>query len=161
MTTDITAALLDEAQKHVGRGDDCGRLARLVVEALASAPGWQLVPKQWTSEMAHAGYMVHQNSTIACAECGDIYRAMLDAAPEPQPCQYCDGTGDVHGIDGEWRGVCTCAAGKAKAESQPSKVCTEREKCSPDAKSDTISSGPYSLTTKCRLCGKIIRSDWD
>lgn len=22
-------------------------------------------------------------------------------------CPYCDGTGDVHSIDGEWRGVCT------------------------------------------------------
>jgi len=22
-------------------------------------------------------------------------------------CEYCDGTGDVHSIDGEWRGVCT------------------------------------------------------
>lgn len=35
----------------------------------------------------------------------------LYAAPAVQPsqarCQYCDGTGDVHGIDGEWRGSCT------------------------------------------------------
>lgn len=45
--------------------------------------GWRLVPEQWTTEMAHAGYMVHQNDKIACAECGDIYRAMLAAAPEP------------------------------------------------------------------------------
>jgi hypothetical protein len=29
-------------------------------------------------------------------------------------CSYCDGTGDVHGIDGEWRGICTeCDAGTA------------------------------------------------
>ena len=28
-------------------------------------------------------------------------------------CQYCDDTGDVHSIDGEWRGVCVCPAGKA------------------------------------------------
>lgn len=26
-------------------------------------------------------------------------------------CTYCDGTGDVHGLDGEWRGVCSeCTA---------------------------------------------------
>ena len=25
-------------------------------------------------------------------------------------CQYCDGTGDVHSADGEWRGPCTCPA---------------------------------------------------
>lgn len=28
-------------------------------------------------------------------------------------CEYCDGTGDVHGLDGEWRGECTeCEAAK-------------------------------------------------
>ena len=26
-------------------------------------------------------------------------------------CSRCDGTGDVHSIDGEWRGVCDCGAG--------------------------------------------------
>ena len=29
----------------------------------------------------------------------------------PARCGYCDDTGDVHGLDGEWRGVCNCAAG--------------------------------------------------
>ena len=28
-------------------------------------------------------------------------------------CIYCDDTGDVHGFDGEWRGVCSCEAGEA------------------------------------------------
>ena len=23
-------------------------------------------------------------------------------------CEYCDGTGDVHSMDGEWRGACHC-----------------------------------------------------
>lgn len=27
-------------------------------------------------------------------------------------CEWCDDTGDVHSIDGEWRGVCVCDAGK-------------------------------------------------
>ena len=31
-------------------------------------------------------------------------------APVEQRCTYCDGTGDVHSIDGEWRGTCHCAA---------------------------------------------------
>ena len=37
------------------------------------------------------------------------------AAPAPveQRCTYCDGTGDVHSIDGEWRGTCHCAAAPA------------------------------------------------
>lgn len=31
-------------------------------------------------------------------------------------CTYCDGTGDVHGLDGEWRGVCTeCPAAATAA----------------------------------------------
>ena len=38
-------------------------------------------------------------------------RAKLASRQEPR-CPYCDGTGDVHGIDGEWRGVCTCSADK-------------------------------------------------
>jgi len=32
------------------------------------------------------------------------------AQPSEQPCPYCDGTGDVHGLDGEWRGQCNCGA---------------------------------------------------
>jgi hypothetical protein len=30
-------------------------------------------------------------------------------------CQYCDGTGDVHSIDGEWRGECTECGASNKA----------------------------------------------
>lgn len=38
----------------------------------------------------------------------------LEAGAQPT-CQYCDGTGDVHGFDGEWRGSCTCEAGAQAA----------------------------------------------
>jgi hypothetical protein len=34
----------------------------------------------------------------------------LAAGAQP-PCQYCGGTGAVHGLDGEFRGSCTCEAG--------------------------------------------------
>lgn len=70
------------------------------------------------------------------------YRAMIAAAPAPPSahivgkdatvvgacaemralCSACGGTGDVHGLDGEWRGQCTCVhawqqrAEKAEAE---------------------------------------------
>lgn len=30
---------------------------------------------------------------------------------EPTRCPYCDDSGDVHGLDGEWRGRCSCPAG--------------------------------------------------
>jgi hypothetical protein len=46
--------------------------------------GWQLVPQQWTTEMAHAGFLVADTKVdVACAECGEIYKAMLAAAPAP------------------------------------------------------------------------------
>lgn len=39
----------------------------------------------------------------------------ISAAEQAQrPCQYCNGTGDVHSIAGEWRGVCSCEAGRAQ-----------------------------------------------
>jgi len=31
----------------------------------------------------------------------------------PKRCPNCDDTGDVHSIDGEWRGTCECPAGQA------------------------------------------------
>lgn len=34
------------------------------------------------------------------------------AATPAKRCPYCDDTGDVHSIDGEWRGRCTCPAGQ-------------------------------------------------
>lgn len=34
------------------------------------------------------------------------------AAIPAKRCPYCDDTGDVHSIDGEWRGRCTCPAGQ-------------------------------------------------
>ncbi|MFA5898095.1 MAG: hypothetical protein WC829_03160 [Hyphomicrobium sp.] len=56
-----------------------------------------------------------------------------DASPQPQPvaqpvqaqlierCPNCDDTGDVNSIDGEWRGVCYCPAGKSiNAQANPS-----------------------------------------
>lgn len=39
-------------------------------------------------------------------------RRLMGAASAYKRCEYCDGTGDVHGIDGEWRGRCTCSAGE-------------------------------------------------
>lgn len=35
----------------------------------------------------------------------DVRAALRQGA---QRCEYCDGTGDVHALDGEWRGVCSC-----------------------------------------------------
>ena len=49
-------------------------------------------------------------------------------AEQQKRCEYCDGTGDVHSPDGQWRGVCSCPAGKSVAASphgvppQPSSI---------------------------------------
>lgn len=40
--------------------------------------------------------------------------------------------------------------------------CTERVKCNGEATTyDTVHSGVYSLTLKCRACGFVVRHDWD
>lgn len=42
------------------------------------------------------------------------------------------------------------------------KRCTDRVKCQgEDTRYDTVCSGVYSLTLKCRACGFIVRHDWD
>lgn len=50
-------------------------------------------------------------------KCSRVVAAAAPAAPEQQEptkrCPNCDDTGDVHSIDGEWRGVCHCPAGQA------------------------------------------------
>ena len=44
-----------------------------------------------------------------------------------QRCTYCDGTGDVHSIDGEWRGTCHCAAAPAPQPAQGESLNLARE----------------------------------
>lgn len=39
-------------------------------------------------------------------------------AAHERRCEYCDGTGDVHSFEGEWRGVCICSVGRALAASK-------------------------------------------
>lgn len=38
-----------------------------------------------------------------------LFAQELRAIPKPAPlmCAYCGDSGDVHSIDGEWRGICT------------------------------------------------------
>lgn len=52
-------------------------------------------------------------------------RAALASKPpasKQKRCGYCDGTGDVHSVDGQWRGRCTCPAGQQPTltQSKPS-----------------------------------------
>jgi len=61
----------------------------ILVEKARQRPGWVWVPKQWTTAMAHAGYLEAEKAKaegryIACAECGEIYIAMIAAAQAEQ-----------------------------------------------------------------------------
>lgn len=54
---------------------------------------------------------------VECDECGALTASPIAARltaqqPAEQRCEYCDGTGDVHSLDGEWRGTCDCPAGQ-------------------------------------------------
>lgn len=40
----------------------------------------------------------------------DAAFAASQVNPDPERCPYCDNTGDVHRIDGEWLGSCDCGA---------------------------------------------------
>lgn len=54
------------------------------------------------------------NAVAAMEHCAAVEAALRDAPKaEPKRCPYCDDTGDVHSIDGEWRGTCNCPAGQA------------------------------------------------
>ena len=83
---------------------------------------WQLVPVEPTVAMLSAA---NKTARMDCTgawiiDAAHAWGAMLSAAPSPteqakagkvERCRYCDGTGDVHSLDGEWRGTCTeCTA---------------------------------------------------
>lgn len=48
-----------------------------------------------------------------------------DSAPPSAPCPHCDDTGDVHSIDGQWRGTCKCEAGRAVAPGDEAQVLSQ------------------------------------
>lgn len=71
--------------------------------------------------VAFAGTQTTAKPTAApmCRDCADFgpicpnsgKPCATTAATPPKACEYCDDTGDVHGLDGEWRGICNCPAG--------------------------------------------------
>lgn len=98
--------------------------------------GWKLVPVEPTPEMVSAAEEAH----MPFGDMDIALRMAILSAPsapaavqegyvlvpvEPIPkccskrCEYCDGTGDVHGLDGEWKGSCVCPAGRAPVQAEP------------------------------------------
>lgn len=67
--------------------------------------------------MAAAAMALRALASKTDAEAMATIRVALASKPpagEQKRCGYCDDTGDVHSIDGEWRGRCTCPAGEQK-----------------------------------------------
>lgn len=79
--------------------------------------GWRRVGSIDVADPADVSWALDRDYRI-----GAIFDGMSFSVAEPCAadiyeeirCEHCDGTGDVHGIDGEWRGRCTCPAGEAQ-----------------------------------------------
>lgn len=67
-----------------------------------------------------------QHTPLSCINCGmplykdgGCYNPYCSDPAEPATkvtrCPHCDDTGDVHGLDGEWRGECVQCKAIAKA----------------------------------------------
>lgn len=76
------------------------------IKALNAALAQQELPQKERPDFM-AGYDAGMTDAKRMAQQGE------------QRCTYCDGTGDVHGIDGEWRGSCPCAAAPAPQAQEP------------------------------------------
>lgn len=80
--------------------------------------------KQVLDALKYARRMVRASECDIAFIDANIALCEADLARVVEPvarCKYCDDTGDVHGIDGEWRGVCTaCDASKKDAVLQAS-----------------------------------------
>jgi hypothetical protein len=73
-----------------------------------------------------------------------LHPSQSAGAAASKRCEHCDDTGDVHSIDGEWRGRCTCAAGAAAPDERKAKACSHEWV---DARNKYIKSG--ELCVKC------------
>ena len=57
---------------------------------------------------AHGGVLYLEGHYYACVPCAEAARkagVRIQLSPPP-PCFNCDDSGDLHGLDGEWLGLC-------------------------------------------------------
>lgn len=109
-TQDALAALAELERERDELRETVRRLNRRaqaleagIAEKIASHP-----PGSMGRALANAAAeMYHSRAQKAETE-RDELRAKLDSIR----CEHCDGTGDVHGLDGECRGHCTCVYGE-------------------------------------------------
>jgi len=81
------------------------------------------------------GEPLHEQLSVLLDLVETNYAKLPQPEPEPVACEYCDGTGDVHDQTGEWRGRCTCAAGRAQPQ--------------PEAISQTVPDNDCVICPKC------------
>ena len=111
---------------YTGDGLAVPGMAAPSAQPTAVPDGWKLVPVEPNDAMQAAGAQAVRIDTTAINKIwtgNAVFRAMIAAAPAAPAaqddakdacaemralCSACGGTGDVHGLDGEWRGQCTC-----------------------------------------------------
>ena len=119
--------------------------AKLRAELERRVPaGFVLVPVEPTPEMVSAAEEAH----MPFGDMDIALRMAMLAAPAPERCEYCDGTGDVHGLDGEWKGSCVCPAGRAPVQAEPASPWV--------AVSERLPQIKQVLSEKCTLEGRDI-----
>lgn len=125
---------------YTGDGLAVPGMAAPSAQPSAVPEGWKLVPVEPNDAMQAAGAQAVRIDTTAINKIwtgNAVFRAMIAAAPAARAaqgdakgscatmralCSACGGTGNVHGLDGEWCGQCTCVhawqqrAEKAEAE---------------------------------------------
>lgn len=92
------------------------------------AQGWKLkgdrLPVLYTDTINGEG--VGRDDLWLCTTKALAASPTPPAEQHPPRCRYCDGTGDVHSGDGEWRGICTeCEAGTALRQQAAPKAAPE------------------------------------
>jgi len=117
---------------------------RAELERRAVPDGWKPVPVEPTPEMVSAAEEAH----MPFGDMDIALRMAMLAAPAPERCEYCDGTGDVHGLDGEWKGSCVCPAGRAPVQAEPASPWV--------AVSERLPQIKQVLSEKCTLEGRDI-----
>lgn len=111
---------------YTGDGLAVPGMAAPSAQPSAVPEGWTLVPVEPNDAMQTAGAQAVRIDTTVINKIwtgNAVFRAMIAAAPAAPAaqddakdacaemralCSACGGTGDVHGLDGEWRGQCTC-----------------------------------------------------
>lgn len=132
-------AVIDQLREELAKAHEYGyqyrqerNRAQQELAAIKSAPqsapaGYVMVPVEPNEAMLDAMWNNVQQEPED-NQLKVLYKAILAAAPKAdQRCEYCDGTGDVHRIDGEWLGECTMcdAAPKAEPVQGPVAVCRD------------------------------------